>query len=202
MLKPDPKERYTLEQFFSHPFIKVDEFEKKVTHYNRRSLFRRAYEPPPAVEFSLTWSLNGSFKHGDGAAYSQEFEGPSDRQGHRWRIRLRSVHVKELDRQVVYVYLCNAKDRINSAIVQFEIGLQHTDDVDCHCEDKISHPVDFATVPSGHGIGFKWFYKRDKFFDKFNPNSVLTVLFKMKYINQKINASEHSVDLTYDFDTN
>lgn len=116
----------------------------------------------------------------------KDFDGPADT---KWRVKVRFEFEPGLDRQIVSAFLCNGVGVQNNCVVQFAIELVHNYEDNCHCEDNVSGPVDFRRFDEGHGVGFTWMYRRDKFIQQFIKRKTCMRIFIKKETTFAVNVS-------------
>lgn len=86
--------------------------------------------------FVINWKVGGFLnKDGVGEKYSNEFE-LREKAGVKWRLLVSAKYDIQLDRFVVFVYLCNPNNKQNDATVRFMVSIYHEGGA-CSCEDKV-----------------------------------------------------------------
>lgn len=75
----------------------------------------------------------------------------------------------------------------------------------CSCEDMISHPINYSSVPIGKGYGFEWQYKSDKFNRLFASGNKITVRLRIASVLKNTDEIFHvpkNSQLLANFDDN
>lgn len=150
-----------------------------------------------------SWKVSGFFKGANDVTRKYTGYGKVTQFGGKWRVKIASTFVEELDRQVIYLYLCQPEGEQIKETVRFTLGFYH-DGVGplCPCEDKVSEPVDFSKVPPGCGVGFSWFFEKSKLIKMFrlDNDDAIKIHMKMEYVKGKPAVSRHRIELCRDYD--